>query len=191
MNATTANTLFAGLYWAWVISEIIVIILTITTRSGGQVQDRGSLRVLWIVITASMFTGGRVAHSNFITFHGAPWLGNLSFAIFLVGLAIRWTAIITLGRSFSVNVAIHATQTVHKTGLFRFVRHPSYSGMMLIFTALALRTASPPALAIVLIPISAALLYRIHVEETALRGAFGSDYDDYSKATRRLIPGIY
>jgi protein-S-isoprenylcysteine O-methyltransferase Ste14 len=187
----TANTLFADLYWAWVISEIIVILLTITTHSGGQVQDRGSLRVLWIVIAASMFGGGHLAHSNFITFNGASWLGNLCFALFIVGLAIRWTAILTLGRSFSVNVAIHATQTVHKTGLFRFVRHPSYSGMMMIFTALALRTANPLAFAVVLIPISAALLYRIHVEETALRGAFGSDYDDYSKATKRLIPGVY
>jgi protein-S-isoprenylcysteine O-methyltransferase Ste14 len=187
----TANSLFAALYWAWVISEIIVIILTITTRSGGQVQDRGSLRILWIVITASMFGGGRLAHSNFITFNGATWLGNISLALFIAGLAIRWTAIITLGRSFSVNVAIHATQTVHKTGLFRYVRHPSYSGMMLIFTALALRTGSLLGIAVVLIPISGALLYRIHVEETALRSAFGSDYDDYSKATRRLIPGVY
>jgi protein-S-isoprenylcysteine O-methyltransferase Ste14 len=38
---------------------------------------------------------------------------------------------------------------------------------------------------------TAALLYRIHVEEIALTGAFGEDYVEYSRVTKRLIPGIY
>jgi protein-S-isoprenylcysteine O-methyltransferase Ste14 len=38
---------------------------------------------------------------------------------------------------------------------------------------------------------TAAVLYRIHVEEKALRGAFGAEYDEYSKTTKRLIPGVY
>jgi protein-S-isoprenylcysteine O-methyltransferase Ste14 len=42
----------------------------------------------------------------------------------------------------------------------------------------------------VLGPPLAALLYRIHVEEAALRNAF-DEYDDYSRTTKRLIPGIY
>jgi protein-S-isoprenylcysteine O-methyltransferase Ste14 len=29
------------------------------------------------------------------------------------------------------------------------------------------------------------------VEEIALRDAFGAEYADYSKSTKRLIPGIY
>jgi protein-S-isoprenylcysteine O-methyltransferase Ste14 len=43
---------------------------------------------------------------------------------------------------------------------------------------------------IVLLPM-AALLYRIHVEEAALTGAFGAEYMEYSRRTKRLIPGIY
>lgn len=35
------------------------------------------------------------------------------------------------------------------------------------------------------------MLYGIHVEEIALRMAFGVDYGDYSRNTKRLIPGIY
>ena len=40
-------------------------------------------------------------------------------------------------------------------------------------------------------PPTLAVLYRIHVEETALRLAFGADYEDYSRSTKRLIPGVY
>jgi protein-S-isoprenylcysteine O-methyltransferase Ste14 len=46
-------------------------------------------------------------------------------------------------------------------------------------------------LAILLIFPIAALLYRIHVEETALSEAFGQQYQDYCRTTSRLIPGIY
>jgi protein-S-isoprenylcysteine O-methyltransferase Ste14 len=188
----TVSEIFRILYWVWIASEIIVVIVTHTSRSGGDVQDRGSLRLLWVVIFAAISVGSWIGdtHPHSI-FGGAPWVRTASLILLLIGLAIRWTAILTLGRSFSVNVAIHATQTVHKTGLFRFVRHPSYSGLVLIFLALGLHTRNWLALAIILIPIMAALLYRINVEEAALSRAFGPDYDDYSRVTKRLIPGIY
>jgi protein-S-isoprenylcysteine O-methyltransferase Ste14 len=115
----------------------------------------------------------------------------LSVAILAAGLAIRWTAVATLGKKFSANVAIHASQTLHRSGLFRFVRHPSYTGLLLIFVALGIHTRSWWGLAVMLIPTTAALLYRIHVEEAALVVAFGQEYRDYSRTTKRLIPGIY
>jgi len=34
-------------------------------------------------------------------------------------------------------------------------------------------------------------MYRIHVEEQALNVAFGEEYVEYSKATKRLIPKVY
>jgi protein-S-isoprenylcysteine O-methyltransferase Ste14 len=184
--------LYAGLYWAWMVSEVAVLIVTRTSRSGGKVQDRGSLLILWPVIFFSIFfamwVGGAQGHTMF---GGAHWLRTVSLIVLVIGLAIRWTAIVTLGRSFSVNVAIQATQTVQKTGLFRVVRHPSYTGLMLVFLAIGLHTRNWNSLAIMLIPTGAALLYRIHVEEQALRGAFGEEYVEYSRVTKRLLPGIY
>jgi protein-S-isoprenylcysteine O-methyltransferase Ste14 len=111
--------------------------------------------------------------------------------LLVVGLAIRWTAIFTLGRSFSTNVAIHATQTVHKTSLFRWMRHPSYTGMLLCFFAVGTYERNWVSVAIMLVFPTAALLYRIHVEEIALTGAFGEEYAEYSRITKRLVPGIY
>jgi protein-S-isoprenylcysteine O-methyltransferase Ste14 len=42
-----------------------------------------------------------------------------------------------------------------------------------------------------MVPSFAALLYRIHVEEKALCDAFGEEYQEYSRITKRLIPGVY
>jgi len=111
--------------------------------------------------------------------------------VMIVGLVVRWTAILSLGKSFSANVAIHVTQTVYRGGLYRWLRHPSYSGLLLIFAAIALHERNWLAAVVVMLPTTAALLYRIHVEEAVLREAFGTEYVEYSKTTWRLIPGVY
>ncbi len=186
------SVVWPTLYWTWIASEVVVAVVTMTGRRGGALRDRGSLPILWIVIFASIWAGSWFAETHTHTFFGGVrWVRTASVGVFALGLAIRWTAILSLGRSFSVNVAIHATQTVHKTGLFRYVRHPSYLGMMLIFVAIGLRTRNWVAMAILLVPIGAAMLYRIHVEERALREAFGDEYEVYSRTTKRLLPGLF
>ena len=62
---------------------------------------------------------------------------------------------------------------------------------MIIFLAIGLADRNWISAAIVLILPAAALLYRIHVEEAALHGAFGAQYTEYCNTTKRLIPGIY
>jgi protein-S-isoprenylcysteine O-methyltransferase Ste14 len=109
----------------------------------------------------------------------------------VAGLALRWTAFFSLGKAFSANVAIRDTQTLNRSGLYAVVRHPSYAGLLIIFLAIALAEKNWLSAAIVFILPTAALLYRIHVEEIALREAFGDQYVDYSRTTKRLIPGIY
>jgi len=184
--------LYGGLYCAWVISEVLILVVTRTRGGEGEVHDRGSLRVLWLVIVVSVTAGTWIGEANAPTmFGGAHWVRSVALVLIVAGLAIRWSAVATLGRSFSANVAIHATQTVHRTGLFRFVRHPSYTGLMLVFAGVGLHTRNWAGLAVVLLPTVAALFYRIRVEEAALFGAFGDDYADYSRKTKRLIPGIY
>jgi protein-S-isoprenylcysteine O-methyltransferase Ste14 len=107
------------------------------------------------------------------------------------GLLVRIIAIITLGRSFTVNVATHASQSVQRSGLYRVVRHPSYLGLEICFLAVGLHTGNWACLALMLIAPTLAVLYRIHIEEQALLGAFGAEYADYSRTTKRLIPGVY
>ena len=151
-----------------------MLLVTRTRRGGGEVHDRGSLIVLWFTIFGAMFVGSWVgAVYQPAMFHAGGWLRYVCLGLLGLGLAIRWSAIVTLGRSFSANVAIHATQTLNRTGLFRWMRHPSYTGMLLIFLAMGLATRNWLGLGIIVLLPTAALLYRIHVEEAALTGAFG------------------
>ena len=188
----TIYWMWKALYYSWLLTEVLVLVVTRTRRGGGNVQDRGSLMVLWVVIFGAMFVGswaGAVVQPA--RFHTPPWFAEVCLGLLALGLVIRWTAIYTLGKAFSANVAIHATQRLNVSGVFRWMRHPSYTGMMLIFLAMGLNTHSWLGLGIILALPAAALLYRIHVEEAALTGAFGTEYVEYSARTKRLIPGIY
>ncbi len=187
----TLRLLWNIVYMGWIASEVLLVVVTRTRGGTGETRDRGSLLILWPTIFLSIWCSFSYAATHPHSITAAHWLFPFSLAILVLGLVIRWTAILTLGRSFSVNVAIHATQTVKKTGVFRFVRHPSYTGMMISLFGLAISTRNWIAFAILMLPTTAALLYRIHVEEAALLDAFGSDYAAYSHTTSRLIPGIY
>jgi protein-S-isoprenylcysteine O-methyltransferase Ste14 len=180
------------LFDLWLVSEIAVAILTRTRRGGGSVRDRGTMALLWAAILTSTWLAvwiGNTTPRNM--FGAADWVRITALGVLIAGLALRWTAIFTLGRAFSANVAIRADQRVYKHGLFRWMRHPSYTGLMLCLLAVGLANCNWLSLLLATIPPYAALLYRIHVEEIALREHFGAEYVEYSRVTKRLVPGVY
>ncbi len=109
----------------------------------------------------------------------------------MLGLVVRWYAIIYLGRFFTTNVAIARDHRLIDSGPYRFIRHPSYTGDLLITLGFALIFTNWASLLIIFAPCCAAMLWRIHVEETVLLSALGDNYQNYMQRTKRLVPLIY
>jgi protein-S-isoprenylcysteine O-methyltransferase len=176
----------------YLVSEIL---LTLTRRSRsktGTKQDRSTLGIIWLVIAVSITAGVFVAQ-NFRAAalpHG-PMLANASVMLFVAGLILRWWAIITLGRFFTVDVTIEEDHELIERGPFRIVRHPSYTGVLLAFVGLALSLRNWAALLVILVPIGTAFIHRMNVEEDALSRPLGPRYAEYMKRTKRLVPFIY
>jgi len=183
---------FHALTNVWVVGEILIALITTTGRGQGKIQDRGTQIILWIVIIAS-FKIDEWMHSFFpVDMPGSySWLRPAAIWIFILGLGVRAGAVVSLGAAFSANVAVRAGQKFKRSGLYALVRHPSYLGLELILLACALHSRTWACFAAAFVPPTLAVLYRIHVEETALRRAFGAEYEDYSRNTKRLIPGVY
>lgn len=74
---------------------------------------------------------------------------------------------------------------------YRVLRHPSYTGLVLMAGGFGLTFGSWLGAAVGLVISAAGMLPRIWVEERALARAFGSDYTDYAGATSRLVPHVW
>jgi protein-S-isoprenylcysteine O-methyltransferase len=178
------------------------VLLTITRRSRtktGTKQDKSTLGTIWGVIALSIAAGVFISRSRSLRagviglfdFPESDWILPLAVGLFAAGLAVRWWAIVTLGRFFTVDVVIEKDHEVVQRGPFRWVRHPSYTGVLLAFLGWAMTLWNWVALAVVLVPIFVAFLRRMKVEEEALSRALRERYQQYMKRTKRLVPFIY
>jgi len=186
------SVFWQALYLFWIAGEVVIAIGTRRTSESASVQDRGTQILLWVTIVLSLTLSGflRALLPAGFRWH-VHWLNLISVMLFVVGLSVRIAAILTLGRSFTANVVTRPDQKINRSGLYRIVRHPSYLGMEIIFLAIGVHSGSWVAMITAFVPPTLAVLYRIRVEEAALIGAFGNEYEEYRQATKRLLPGLY
>jgi protein-S-isoprenylcysteine O-methyltransferase len=185
-------SLSGALGLAFFFSEALLSFTRRSRSKTGVSQDRSTLRMLWIVIMASIFAAIYVAtnlRSARIGNHHL--LDPLAIILFVIGLVLRWWSIIILGRFFTVDVTIEKDHELVEAGPYRLVRHPSYTGVLVAFLGWGLALHNWLALLLLLLPISFAFVRRMKVEEEALRGALGERYASYMQRTRRLLPFIY
>lgn len=188
MEAAVLQILMA----AWAVAETILLIRTRARRNASRRGRGGSVWAVWGVIAISL-VAAMAAQMTPAPRFPAPvavrvWAG---IALMVAGLGVRLSAIVTLGRLFSVDVAIQDEHEVVRTGLYRRIRHPSYSGMIIAFAGFGIALGNWASLALAVVPTTAVILYRISVEERAMVEEFGDAYARYREETYRLFPGIY
>jgi protein-S-isoprenylcysteine O-methyltransferase Ste14 len=115
------------------------------------------------------------------------WFG---IALVYVGLAFRLYAIKVLGRYFTTSVAVVADQHVVADGPYKLIRHPSYTGLLIMFFGFGLSSTNRLSLLVLMGCALIGLSYRIHVEERALQAHLGLPYEEYMQHTKRLIPFV-
>lgn len=115
----------------------------------------------------------------------------VGMTMFLAGFAMRRWSEMTLGRYFTFTVMTSADQPVITSGPYRLVRHPGYTGVLLIVIGAGLVNGNWLGTAGWTLLVLAPLLYRIHVEESALLIALGDRYGAYAARHKRLLPLIW
>lgn len=118
------------------------------------------------------------------------WLSLVGFVLFAPGLVIYLVARLTLGRLFSKMLIIVEGHELVTHGIYRHVRHPSYTGSILFWLGLPLVFNSLLGF-VVMLPLIILILLRIPVEEAMLIREFGEEYREYMKRTKKLIPFVY
>jgi protein-S-isoprenylcysteine O-methyltransferase Ste14 len=115
------------------------------------------------------------------------WSGLMILAL---GIVLRLGPMLELGRRFVSVVAVQEGHTLHTTGFYARVRHPSYVGILLMDVGFALIFRS--SVALLLLPVVFWMFKRrMDVEEAFMIRHFGAAYRDYMARTARLLPRLY
>jgi protein-S-isoprenylcysteine O-methyltransferase Ste14 len=152
--------------------------------------------------------GSALSHRVFVTVaylllfvpHAAGWLGKeilpneawirgLGVIVTAAGIAFAIWARVYLGGNWSSSVTVKVGHQLVRTGPYRWVRHPIYTGLILasLGTALALDEWR----GFVAVP----LLYigftiKSKIEERTMANTFGTQYEEYSRGTGGIIPKL-
>jgi protein-S-isoprenylcysteine O-methyltransferase Ste14 len=176
----------------WAALELVLRVSEALRRQGGTASDRGTRAVIALALAAAIVGGLWLAA---VTDHGSVWrlprgAVAVGVVVMVAGLVLRIWAVLTLGRSFRTTVEVHPEQGVVDSGPYRLVRHPSYTGLLLVVLGFEIGTRVWPAILLTALPL-AGVVRRIAVEEAFLLAALGPSYADYRARTRRLLPGIW
>ena len=180
-----AAAAFFGIFAAWAMSETIL-----QMRSQGGERDPS---YVWMLAGSAAGIGlAFLASAAGARLPGPDWLPvAVGLPVMLAGAALRWWSVRTLGRFFTVTVGVADDHRLVDTGPYAVLRHPSYTGMLIVYLGLGIGLDSWLSIAAgVLVP-AAACVYRIGHEERQLREGLGPSYDDYARRTSRLVPGLW
>ncbi len=121
--------------------------------------------------------------------HGCPAESLIAIGGVLLsaGIALRCSAIVQLGDHFHDDVITLPGQTMVTTGMYRWIRHPSELGNLLITAGASVALGSAVAglvVAIVVVPVT---LLRVHREDDLLRAELDG-YEAYARHVGALVP---
>ena len=177
----------------WVVLELFLSIRDVVRGKGSAAADRGTR----IVVTVGFFVayGGAILVSERLRDQPEWAMGSWHLVtgeiIAWFGLAIRLWSIIVLGRSFRLTVEVDSDQAVVDRGPYRWLRHPSYTGLLVLAIGFGIALGNWLSLAILIVVPLVVIIRRIQVEEEQLVAVLGQPYVDYRARTKRLLPGIW
>jgi protein-S-isoprenylcysteine O-methyltransferase Ste14 len=126
-----------------------------------------------------------------------PWPGSslwpviTGIVLILTGTAIRAWCIATLGRFFQFHIQVLGDHRVVTDGPYRFVRHPSYTGLLLVMAGFGFASGDILGLVVAWVFIIAGLTVRIRAEERQLTAALGPEYERFAATRKRVVPAVW
>ncbi len=115
------------------------------------------------------------------------WLGVV---LSTVGFTLVFWSGVALGRQYSPDVTIQKGHHLITSGVYRFIRHPRYLGVIALSMGVSCIFRSWIGLIASLVFI-AVLIYGISDEEATMHKEFGMEWEAYCEHSWRLIPLIY
>jgi protein-S-isoprenylcysteine O-methyltransferase Ste14 len=122
---------------------------------------------------------------------GGWFPGWVGVGLMVAGIGLRAWSTRVLGRFYTRTLQIDAGHRIVQAGPYWLVRHPGYTGSLLVWIGAGLATSNWVVFALVTLICVIAYIYRMRSEEAMLVASFGQEYEEYIRRTKRLIPYVY
>jgi protein-S-isoprenylcysteine O-methyltransferase Ste14 len=187
---------YALFFWAvylWAfIPEMRIIGRAREGARNADSRDQGSIRVMIAAMSIALVLAFPLAFIDRSSFPATicPGLFIAGLVLLVLGSLLRRYCWRTLGEYFTGDVQARAGQPVISAGPYRLVRHPSYSGGLLMNFGIGLALCSWLSFGLLTVTAVATYVYRVRIEERALLEAIGEPYRTYMQERKRFIPYI-
>jgi protein-S-isoprenylcysteine O-methyltransferase Ste14 len=147
----------------------------------------------WSILCAGIALYASAVQRGFLGWRLLPdrrWLDDLSDVMHIAGFWFAIWARFYIGRSWSAGVALKEEHALARGGPYALVRHPIYSGLLLVCLGKALgqgKVGSVLAFVVVLCEWKRKSL----IEERLMLAQFGEQYKRYCAEVKGLIPGLW
>jgi protein-S-isoprenylcysteine O-methyltransferase Ste14 len=172
----------------WLAYELYLIL----ARKGKPTGETRSNKPFLILFAIAITLAVNLSTIPFLGFpdHRAEFI-LLGTAVMWLGIALRYWAVRTLDKFFTTVIGMQEGHRLVKEGLYKYVRHPSYTGVVTTALGLGIALHNFLGLAILMVVILYGYNERMDYEEKVLAANFGKEYEEYAKNTKRLIPFVY
>jgi protein-S-isoprenylcysteine O-methyltransferase Ste14 len=187
----TAQTAFEVAVVGWLAFELAMGLHQRRRVEGRPARDPTAF-VLSACIAGSIFASVRLRRGGHVPWPGGRvWPVVAGLVLIAAGVGLRAWSVATLGRFFQCHITVQTGHRVVTGGPYRYVRHPSYSGLALVLGGIALATGDVLSIPAIAVLGGAGLIVRIRAEERQLTEALGTQYARFAAGRKRLVPGIW
>jgi len=177
----------------WIVFVGVWLLAAVSTKRTVYRETRAQRLRYWVlfVVACLLFVYGRQLPYP-LNLRVIPRTTALAWAaavLCIAGLAFALWARATLGRNWSGVVTLKEGHELVERGPYRFVRHPIYTGMLIMFFATALAQGHAAGVAGVLLMFVSFWIKLDHEEKLMLK-QFPKRYAAYQQRAKRIIPFV-
>lgn len=173
----------------WLVLALLWLVARFNTKPTEVRQSRLGLAVYaLLLVVAFALLAGALPADDVRVLRRRPELTGLAMVIAGAGLAV-WSRLV-LARNWSGAVELKVGHELVQRGPYRFVRHPIYTGLLLMFLGTALVRGT--ALAFVGVGLFFVLhVWKLRAEESLLAQQFPESFPAYKARTKALVPFVF
>jgi protein-S-isoprenylcysteine O-methyltransferase Ste14 len=184
-----ARLLIPALWLAW---ALVWLLMALRVKPVAWRESRASrlANALPLVVAWWLFVARSLPDWLMQRWHDPSWSWYwFGVLVVVAGLLLAIWARLKLAGNWSGTVTLKEDHEIVRTGPYRLIRHPIYSGLLLAFIGSAMALGEWRGVVAVLLA-AGAFWGRIRLEERRLGEHFGDAYAQYRRSSWALIPFV-